>query len=61
MPGTPIRLTLRSQADKNPYKDRKTPGPSRLRKHLASWGRDPCGRAVCHHPVSPCSAGPDRA
>jgi GTPase len=23
MPGTPIRLTLRSQGDKNPYKDRK--------------------------------------
>jgi GTP-binding protein len=34
MPGTPIRLTLRSQADRNPYRDRKTPGPSRLRKHL---------------------------
>ena len=34
MPGTPIRLTLRSQADKNPYKDRKTPRPSKLRKHL---------------------------
>ncbi|MAC81179.1 MAG: ribosome biogenesis GTPase Der [Rhodobacteraceae bacterium] len=36
MPGTPIRLTLRSQASKNPYKGRKTPGPSRLRKHLKS-------------------------
>ena len=36
MPGTPIRLTFRSQADKNPYKGRKTPGPSRLRKHLKS-------------------------
>lgn len=35
MPGTPIRLTLRSQADKNPYKARrKAPGPSKLRKHL---------------------------
>lgn len=34
MPGTPIRLTLRSQSDKNPYKAKKTPGPSRLRKHL---------------------------
>lgn len=33
MPGTPIRLTLRSQADKNPYKDRKKSTPSRLRKH----------------------------
>ena len=34
MPGTPIRLTLRSQADKNPYKGRKKQGPSKLRKHL---------------------------
>jgi GTP-binding protein len=34
MPGTPIRLHLRSQSDKNPYKSRKKPGPSRLRKHL---------------------------
>ena len=33
MPGTPIRLTLRSQADKNPFKDRKKSTPSRLRKH----------------------------
>ncbi|GHG93176.1 ribosome biogenesis GTPase Der [Pseudodonghicola xiamenensis] len=34
MPGTPIRLTLRSQNDKNPYKGRKKSGPSALRKHL---------------------------
>jgi GTPase len=34
MPGTPIRLTLRGQGDKNPYKDRKFNTPSRLRKHL---------------------------
>ncbi len=34
MPGTPIRLTLRSQADKNPYKNRKRSAPSRLKKHL---------------------------
>ena len=34
MPGTPIRLTMRSQADKNPYKDKKKSTPSRLRKHL---------------------------
>ncbi|MGD9865743.1 MAG: ribosome biogenesis GTPase Der [Pseudodonghicola sp.] len=34
MPGTPIRLTLRSQSDKNPYKGRKKSGPSALRKHL---------------------------
>jgi GTP-binding protein len=34
MPGTPIRMTLRSQSDKNPYKGRKKAGPSKLRKHL---------------------------
>ncbi|SMX34459.1 ribosome biogenesis GTPase Der [Actibacterium lipolyticum] len=34
MPGTPIRLTMRSQADKNPYKGKKKSTPSRLRKHL---------------------------
>jgi GTP-binding protein len=34
MPGTPIRLFLRSQAEDNPYKDRKKSRPSRLRKHL---------------------------
>ncbi len=34
MPGTPIRLTLRSQAHKNPYKGRKKSAPSRLKKHL---------------------------
>ena len=34
MPGTPIRLTLRGQGDRNPYKDKKKPGPSKLRKHL---------------------------
>ena len=34
MPGTPIRLHVRSQADKNPYRNRKKSTPSRLRKHL---------------------------
>ena len=34
MPGTPIRLTFRSQAEKNPYRGKTTPGPSKLRKHL---------------------------
>jgi GTP-binding protein len=34
MPGTPIRLWLRSQAEENPYKDRRKSTPSRLRKHL---------------------------
>ena len=36
MPGTPVRLTFRGQGHKNPYRDRKKPGPSRLRKHLGS-------------------------
>jgi len=34
MPGTPIRMTLRSQAEKNPYKNKKKPSQSKLKKHL---------------------------
>ncbi|MCC5987014.1 MAG: ribosome biogenesis GTPase Der [Pararhodobacter sp.] len=34
MPGTPIRLWLRGQGDENPWKDRKKPQPSKLKKHL---------------------------
>ncbi|MES2845310.1 MAG: ribosome biogenesis GTPase Der [Pseudomonadota bacterium] len=34
MPGTPIRITFRSQGDKNPFKDQKFHTPSRLRKHM---------------------------
>lgn len=34
MPGTPIRLFMRSQNDQNPFKGRKKAGPSKLRKHL---------------------------
>ena len=34
MPGTPIRMTLRDQGDKNPFKGRKKSQPSRLSKHL---------------------------
>ena len=34
LPGTPIRMTLRSQADKNPYKNKKKPSQSKLKKHL---------------------------
>ncbi len=34
MPGTPIRVTMRGQGDKNPFKDRKFHTPSRLRKHM---------------------------
>ncbi len=40
MPGTPIRLTFRSQSDQNPYKDRKKSVPSRLRKHLGKGRAD---------------------
>ncbi|QYZ71279.1 ribosome biogenesis GTPase Der [Neotabrizicola shimadae] len=38
MPGTPIRLTFRSQGDKNPWKERKFHTPSRLRKHIDRKG-----------------------
>ena len=34
LPGTPIRLTMRSQADKNPFKNRKKSQPSKRKKHL---------------------------
>ena len=40
MPGTPIRLTFRSQSDQNPFKNKKKSTPSRLRKHL---GKRPLG------------------
>jgi GTP-binding protein len=39
MPGTPIRLILRSQGDKNPFKNRKAAQPSRLKKHLGKGER----------------------
>ncbi len=34
MPGTPIRLYLRSRADQNPYKDRSKAQRSKLKKHI---------------------------
>jgi len=40
MPGTPIRLYMRSQSEANPYKNKKKSTPSRLRKHL---GKKPHG------------------
>ena len=40
MPGTPIRLWMRGQNDANPYKGRKKPGPSKLRKHTGVGRRD---------------------
>ncbi len=39
MPGTPVRLTMRSQADKNPFKDRKTAQRSKLKKHIGKGTR----------------------
>ena len=40
MPGTPIRLTFRSHAEKNPDKDQKFHTPSRLRKHTEGKARE---------------------
>ncbi|MEJ6746706.1 MAG: ribosome biogenesis GTPase Der [Yoonia sp.] len=34
MPGTPIRLTLRDQGDKNPFKNKKKKQTGRLSKHI---------------------------
>ncbi len=39
MPGTPIRIHLRGQGDRNPFRNQKFHTPSRLRKHKAS--KDP--------------------
>ncbi len=38
MPGTPIRLFLRGQADKNPYKGRRERNAGALKKHLKKGG-----------------------
>ncbi|MBV7410028.1 ribosome biogenesis GTPase Der [Maritimibacter sp. DP1N21-5] len=40
MPGTPIRLYMRDQGDKNPYKNKTKSTPSRLRKHLGKGRAD---------------------
>ncbi len=40
MPGTPVRLWMRSQAEKNPYRNRRKTTPSRLRKHLERGQRE---------------------
>ncbi len=40
LPGTPIRLTFRSQGDKNPFRNPKFHTPSRLRKHIGGWKKD---------------------
>ena len=41
MPGTPIRLFLRSQGDKNPYKGKKEKKVTKLNKHLEGRYRGP--------------------
>ncbi|WP_420567629.1 ribosome biogenesis GTPase Der [Thalassovita sp.] len=41
MPGTPIRLTMRGQGNKNPYKGKREKNSGALRKHL---GKAPKGR-----------------
>ena len=38
MPGAPIRLYMRGQGDRNPYKGRTKSTPSRLRKHVKGKG-----------------------
>ncbi len=46
MPGTPIRLFMRSQNDANPFKGRKKAGPSKLNKHIGGGrGNSPGARA----------------
>jgi GTP-binding protein len=40
MPGTPIRLFMRSQNEENPYKNRKKSKPSKLRKHIDGHRQD---------------------
>jgi len=40
MPGTPIRMTMRGQSDKNPYKGRKKAPPSKLIKHTQGRKKD---------------------
>ena len=59
MPGTPIRLTLRSKSGANPFSDRKPEAHSRLRKHLekpAGPGRPPARRG----PAKPVDKPADR-
>jgi GTP-binding protein len=38
MPGTPIRLTMRGQGNKNPYKGRRKKNAGALKKHLNKGG-----------------------
>ncbi|GLQ34722.1 GTPase Der [Amylibacter marinus] len=46
MPGTPIRVFMRSQSDKNPYADKKEKKVTKLNKHLEGRYRKSAGRGV---------------
>jgi GTP-binding protein len=46
MPGTPIRIFLRSQSDKNPYKDRKEKKITKLNKHQEGRFSKEVGRGI---------------
>ncbi len=46
MPGTPIRLFIRSQSDKNPYRDKKEKKVTKLNKHQEGRFRKDLKKAV---------------
>ena len=46
LPGTPVRLFLRSQSDKNPFRDKKEKKVTKLNKHLEGRFRKAAGRGV---------------
>ncbi|MDG1998210.1 MAG: ribosome biogenesis GTPase Der [Amylibacter sp.] len=46
MPGTPIRIYLRSQSDKNPYTNKKEKKVTKLNKHTEGRYRKEVGRGV---------------
>ncbi|MDR6264300.1 MULTISPECIES: ribosome biogenesis GTPase Der [Rhodobacterales] len=46
MPGTPIRLFMRSQSAKNPYRDKKEKKVTKLNKHTEGRFRKEAGRGV---------------
>lgn len=46
LPGTPIRLFMRSQSDKNPYRNRKEKKVTKLNKHIEGRFNKTVGRGV---------------
>ena len=46
MPGTPIRLYMRSQSDKNPFRAKKEKKVTKLNKHTEGRFRKEAGRGV---------------